>query len=191
MVTNEFVSDCISGNEESIHLLVRTHQRAVFRLALSILDRSDASPEEIAEQAEIATLRTFIVALDRIGRYRQDTPFPIWLSRIAIEVSQKRFRDWQRKRHAWAAWAWLRGSGWRSTAAERPPSPADQSASRLLPNDVALWQAVCQLDEKLRLPLVLRYYHDMQINEIASVLRLKEGVIYARLDQAREKIAQL
>ena len=100
MVTNEFVSDCIAGNEESIRLLVRTHQRAVFRLALSILDRSNASPEEIAEQAEIATLRTFIVALDRIGRYRQDTPFPIWLSRIAIEVSQKRFRDWQRKRQA-------------------------------------------------------------------------------------------
>ena len=191
MVTTEFVSDCLSGNEEAIRLLVRTHQRAVFRLALSILDCSDALPGETAEQAEIATRQTFITALDRLGRYRQDTPFSTWLSRIAIEVSQKHFRDWQRKRRIRAGWARLRGLIWSPAAVDLPTSPDTQASwPRPLP-DEALWQAVRQLDEKLRLPLVLRYYHDLQISEIASVLRLNEGVIYARLDQAREKIAQL
>lgn len=191
MVTNEFVSDCLSGNEEAIRLLVRTHQRAVFRFALSILDRSDASQGETSEQAEIATRQTFTTALDRLGRYRQDTPFSTWLSRIAIEVSQEHFRNWQRKRRIRAIWTRLRGLIRRPAAVDPQPSPDAQATLLHPPTDETLWQAVRQLDEKLRLPLVLRYYHDLQISEIANVLRLNEGVIYARLDQAREKIAQL
>jgi DNA-directed RNA polymerase specialized sigma24 family protein len=47
------------------------------------------------------------------------------------------------------------------------------------------------MDEKLRLPVVLRYYHDFSVGEIARLLHIGEGTVHARLDSAREKIAGL
>jgi DNA-directed RNA polymerase specialized sigma24 family protein len=61
--------------------------------------------------------------------------------------------------------------------------------SELNTPDDAVWQAVRGLDEKLRIPIVLRYYHEYPISEIARLLRISEGAVHARLDAAREKIA--
>jgi RNA polymerase sigma factor (sigma-70 family) len=54
-----------------------------------------------------------------------------------------------------------------------------------------LWQAVRALDEPLRLPVVLRYYHDFPVAEVARLLKVSEGTVHARLDTAREKVAEL
>ncbi len=190
MVTNEFISECQSGNEEAIRILVRTHQRSVFQLALSILDHTDAPLKEISEQAEIATRKTFVTVLDRLERYRQDTPFLVWLSRIAVEVSQKHFRAWQRKRKVKAIFTRLMGLLQRSSPEDQRPLPSTEVTPPQSPTEEALWGTVTRLDDKLRLPLVLRYFHNLQINEIAGILRLSEAAVQARLDQAREKFFQ-
>jgi RNA polymerase sigma-70 factor (ECF subfamily) len=188
MVSNEFVSDCLSGDEEAIQLLVRTHQRAVFQLTLSVLDRSDAPVTETVGQAEIATRETFVAALDRLGRYREETPFHVWLSRIAIQVSLKRYRAWQREQRIKRLWARLRGTGQPATAGPTP-APAVEAGPPRSRTDEALWQTARALDDRLRLPVVLRYYHELPVKEIAAILRLSEGAVHARLDRAREKLA--
>lgn len=54
-----------------------------------------------------------------------------------------------------------------------------------------LWNAVDRLDEKHRLPIILRYTYDLSASEIAETLGISEGTVYSRLHYAREKIQQL
>lgn len=45
--------------------------------------------------------------------------------------------------------------------------------------------AISELDEKYKTPLVLRYYHDLSVSEIAQVLNISENNVSARLHRAR------
>lgn len=217
MISTQFLLSCLSGDEQSIELLVRTHQRGVFQLALSILDDSDVAPgadpaesaailSEATAEAGLATRETFIAALDRLPRYREDTPFDTWLYALAIKISQRRARRWRLRRRAEKMFGPLAAPVTRAFSrvfsrkaarsqteeeinlAEPAPQPAPDP--HFLPGDAELWSAVRGLDERLRLPVVLRYYHDFSITDISRLLHLSEGAVHARLDQAREKIAR-
>ena len=84
-------------------------------------------------------------------------------------------------------------------AAQPPAQPAAPAADpahavlaagpRFHPGDAELWASVRHLNEAMRVPVVLRYYHDYSIADIARLLRISEGTVHARLDAAREKIA--
>ncbi len=222
MITSQFVQSCQSGDETAIQTLVRTHQRTVFQLALSIIDDEeetlpgDATFGSASAEAEAATRQTFITAIDRMGRYREGTNFETWLLGIAIQVSRRRARSWKFRRrikgllrNAWRSITRQAAGQPRSTAASavsQQPAPAEQEPvagqsttatataaptdPRLHPGDLDLWSAVRRMDENLRVPIVLRYYHDYPVAEIAHLLNISEGTVHARLDSAREKIAR-
>ncbi len=197
MISTQFLQNCMAGDEEAIRTLVRAHQRGVFQLALSILDDCETSPglgvsgphshpSEVVKQAEAATREVFIKAIDRLGRYREDTPFEIWLYTLTIDLTLRRYRRWRVQR--W--WAGLFRRVREKLFRPNEFLAEDAAAHENLPTvDLELWSAVRQLKEKLRVPVVLRYYHDFPIHEIAKMLHLSEGAVHARLDSAREKLA--
>lgn len=194
MITPQFLQNCQAGDETAIESLVRSHQRGVFQIALSVLDDSRAPgaiPTAVLDEAEIATRQTFTAALDRLGRYREDTPFEPWLYGIAVQVSRRRFRWWRLRR--WFA-ALLGRAGRRARSVSGQPdlrgAPAPAADPRVGAGDAELWNAVRALPESLRVAVVLRYYHEMSIEDIARVLRSSEGAVHARLDAARERIAR-
>ena len=53
-----------------------------------------------------------------------------------------------------------------------------------------LRQAVAELKEKHRLPIILRYTHNMTAPEIAQVLQISEGTVHSRLHYARRELRQ-
>jgi RNA polymerase sigma factor (sigma-70 family) len=212
MISPQFIQSCQSGDESAIQNLVQTYQRAVFQLALSIIDFTGSSDEDASTasasatfEAEMATRDTFVAAVDRIGRYREDSNFETWLFGIAIQISQRRAHNWRvRRASAKLLHGMLRAVSQRAPkllkSAQNPgavqneavqPQPASGTPaekSRLQPGDAELWASVRRLDEKLRVPVVLRYYHDYPIEQIAHLLHISEGTVHARLDAAREKI---
>ena len=54
--------------------------------------------------------------------------------------------------------------------------------------EAAIWNALKQLDERHRIVLVLRYFHEFSIAEISDMLSVKEGTIHSRLHNARERL---
>ena len=52
------------------------------------------------------------------------------------------------------------------------------------------YEAVAQLDERLRVPLVLNVYSEMGPGEIADVIGISEGTVKSRLFTARQKIKE-
>ncbi len=194
MINADFLHSIMTGDEEAIQALIRAHQRQIFQLALSILDTSKTKTGEAAAQAEIATRETFMAAIDRIGHFRDDSNFSTWLYGIAIEISQRRSRRWRTGQALSRFWRKIirrpvNDPQWDGGLLHAGTVPTPVEAAPAAMSDEALWNAVRSLDDRLRLPVVLRYYHDLPVSEIAALLHISEGAVHARLDQARDKLA--
>jgi len=167
------IADCIKGDEAAIAQLVQTYQVGVFRLALSVLN----DPGEANE----ATQETFIAALRALKSYREKSTFKAWLYKIALNTSRSRIR----KRNVLERLQRTLTSIF-EVQSQNSPSPEDVIIEN--EQDEALWKALESLGEKQRTPIVLRYYHDFSIAEIAEILDLKEGTVHSRLSIGREKL---
>lgn len=51
--------------------------------------------------------------------------------------------------------------------------------------------ALLQLDERLRMPIVLHYMEGYSVSEVACVLRVPQGTVKTRLRRGREQLRQL
>jgi len=169
--TPQLIAACRQGDELAIEQLVRQYETGVFRLALSVLD----DPAEANEAAQEA----FIAALKALERYQDHSTFKAWLYTITVNTCRSRLR---KRRTVEKLKQTLIGL----FRVQKHPSPEETVIQN--EKDAALWRALQKMDEKHRLPLVLRYYHDLPIAEIAQILNLNEGTIHSRLHHGRERL---
>lgn len=206
MISTTFLQNCQVGDEAAIRALINHYQRDVFQIALAVFDRSDhigsSEPifwEEVYFQADQATHETFIVALDRIKRYRESTDFSAWLFRIAVEVSQRRAWWWRFSKimryGVRIVFRNVSNPAWQ-LAAMQTPGPGEvgsKSEMRERPGYILenenTWSAIRSLNERLRLPMIFRYYQGYSNEMIGYLLGISEGMVHSRLNEGREKIA--
>ena len=170
---SQLLLDCIAGDEQSIETLVRQYETDVFRLALSIVGE--------AGDANEVTQETFIAALKSLSSYREKSSFKAWLFTIAVNTSRSHLR----KRKA------LERLRTTLTAIFQI-----DSQKQALPEDLVIqneteafiWNSLNKLDERHRMVVVLRYFHDLTISEISEILSVNEGTVHSRLHNAREKL---
>lgn len=148
-----------------VDAIIEGFEPRVFRLAYSILN----DPAE----AEDAAQDTFLKAVSRLHQYQPETNFKAWLYTIAVNTA----RGYLRKRKSRGSLQSVLESVYLVSA--KPLSP-EQARIKKEARD-SLWQAVDQLGEKQRLPILLRTAHDLSIAEIAEVLGIKEKTVYSRL----------
>lgn len=53
-----------------------------------------------------------------------------------------------------------------------------------------LWQAICQLNYNQKTVIILYYYEELSVKEIANILNCMEGTVKSRLYFARKKLQQ-
>lgn len=173
MQSIKFLERCRGGDADAIQDLVSEHEKALYRLALSILD----DPAE----ADEATQDAFLAVLKRLDTFRGDSSFTTWIYRITVNLCRDRLRKRRSKEkiiYLLRSIFWLDGIS--------PAIPEDSVIQREA--NSALWKAVDALGEKHRLPVILYYYHDLPVTEIAKILNLSTGTILSRLYAAREKL---
>lgn len=170
---NSLLPRCTAGDPLAIESLVRQFETGVFRLALSIVD----DPMEAAEIAQ----DTFLSALKSLPSYREKSSFKAWLFTIALNLSRSRLRKREARNRLRSV---LTGIFQLEMRKRNSPEEAVVQDER----DAAIWRALSALDEKHRLPVILRYFHDLTIGEIAQMLEVNEGTIHSRLHYARERL---
>lgn len=164
----------LSGDRGSIELLVRASYPAVYHLAVSILN----DPHE----AEDAAQESLMAAVASLNRFRGDSSFKTWLYAITINTCRGMLRKRRVRNSVQTALRLVM----HSASTPTPEDLASQSDS-----DRRLWVAVDLLDDKHRMPIVLRYVHDLPVQEIAEILEISEGTVHSRLHYAREKLQKL
>lgn len=169
--TASLIGACIAGDSQAIEQFIRQYQQGVFRLAVSILrDEQDAND---------AAQDVFIAALRAIERYKDYSTIKAWLYSITLNACRSRLR--KRKTIENLNQAMLNLS-----QLEKQHTPEDSVIKSQ--KDRALWNALEKLGEKHRLPVLLYYYHDLPISEIAEILGTNEGTIHSRLFTARARL---
>lgn len=172
----DLITAAKQGNRRAFGVLVRRHQRRLYRVALHLL----RDPSEAEDVTQDAFVRAF-AALDRFdGRSQPYT----WFYRIAVNLSLNRLRS--RKRTS------------KNTPLDEPQveafvadsrpdaSPHRRAKDRELGS--ALADAVDALSDTLRTTLVLVVMEGVPQNEVAQILGCPEGTIAWRIHEARKKI---
>ena len=138
---------------------IEANKAAMFRLARSILRRDADAEDAVAE----AVLR----ALTHLNALKKQESAKSWLMRITANESYRllsRRRDEVPLDHQT-----------RDLAA--PPQRIDE--------ELSLWEHIKSLPDTLRAPVVLFYYEDLPVREIADILSLSPGAVKTRLSRAR------
>ncbi len=152
--------------EERITRLMERHGRELKRLCFLYL--KDLSLAEDAAQ------ETFLKAYKALDSFRGESSEKTWLTRIAVNVC----RDMQRS-------AWWRHVD-RKVALESLPEPSDPPETP----DPTVMGEIMALSTRHREVILLRYYQEMEIADIATALSIPEGTVKSRLGRAREKLAK-
>lgn len=171
--TIHFLHQCQQGDGQAIEQLVQEYHPQVYRLACSILD--DANDADEAAQDVLLT------ALKASASYRGEASLTTWLYTITVNVCRDRLRKRRtRERLAQAMQVLARLTGGQNA------SPEDESIRS--EGQAAIRQAVNALGEKQRIPIILRYYHELPVAEIATILGIREGTVCSRLSIGRDQL---
>ncbi len=167
------IPECIAGNEAAIEMFVRQYETSVFRLALSIVG-DPAEANEVVQE-------TFIAALRSLPSYQEKQSLKAWLYTITLNQSRSRLR----KRKVLERLRTTLTSIFR-VEAEKQDLPEEMVIQS--EKEARIWNSLNQLDERHRIVVVLRYFHELSVAEISEILSVNEGTIHSRLHSAREKL---
>jgi RNA polymerase sigma-70 factor (ECF subfamily) len=172
VMDSRWLEQCREGDIIAIEKMVLLYQKDIFRLAFSILDNYD--------EAEDSTQETFIAALRSLDSFRGDSAFKTWLFSISINVCRSRLRRIKNKINMQQILQNL----FQIRGIDANPE------NELIKNefDAKIWLAIQNLNDKHRIPLILRYYHDLSIIDIAAFLNIPPGTVHSRLNHARNKL---
>jgi RNA polymerase sigma-70 factor (ECF subfamily) len=156
----QLVREATDGDLDAFEKLVKTLQRRVYGFAYQHLRDLD--------EAYDLTQEIFVKLYRNLARYDSGRPFEPWFWKLAANTTI----NYRRK---------------------RIPMPIDQSADQqvggaetsLSQHDPALVEALAQLDLAYRLPVLLHYYADLPVEQVAQSLGLSVPAIKSRLHRAR------
>ncbi len=163
------------GNEAAFVLLMRRHNRLLYRTARSIL-RDDA-------EAEDALQESYLQAYRAIGQFRGDARLATWLTRIVINESIARSRKTARRAEVTPLQDQPIEASMEPGAPESPESGALRAERRRL-----LEKSIDELPEAFRTVFVLRALEEMSGEEVATCLDIPEATVRSRLFRARSML---
>jgi len=175
----ELVTAAREGDAEAFGLLVRRHQKRVYRLAVHLL-KSGAEAEDVTQD-------TFVRAYGALDRFDgRSEPFT-WIYRICVNLSLNALRSRKTRRASSPDDPRIEGL----LVDNRPAgaSPARSSADKQLGR--ALVEGIDELSDTLRTTLVLVCIDGLSHAEAGEVLGCPEGTIAWRVHEARKKLRSM
>lgn len=166
----ETIAACQRGDTEAFDRLVERYQRDVYRLCYRYVGHHEDA-NDLAQEA-------FLRAWRSIGRFRGESAFSTWLYRIAVNacLNQRALKRVPTQ-----------------DLPETLPDPSRGAQVRAEAEDEArrVRGAIARLPEKQRATLILKLYHDLSHEEVASVLGSSVGTVKSNLFHALGNVKRL
>lgn len=175
VVTNptdaELVEACLAGRHDAFDTIVERHRRQVYQLCYRFVgNHEDAS--DLAQDV-------FVRAYRGLHRFKGHASLATWLYRISVNVSLNRVS--------------ARRPITSPITEHRLISAADSPADLVLREERAeqVRAAIARLPKKQRATLILRMYHELPHDQIASVLGSSVGAVKANFFHALNNLKKL
>jgi RNA polymerase sigma-70 factor (ECF subfamily) len=151
--------------EAAFRRLAEHHIESSYRLANAILGDAAESRDAVHD--------AFITAWQRWPSLRDPAKFEWWFKRIVVNTCRNRLRD-RSVRRAGDITAETVTAG---------PDALGRSHDRIV-----IEQALAGLKPDDRVVLALRYYHDLKLDDIATLLDVPTGTVKSRLNHAHARL---
>jgi RNA polymerase sigma-70 factor (ECF subfamily) len=161
-----------TGQPAALEQLVALYGDRLFRSAVLL-----GGGEELAEEL---VQETFVQAIRSAAKFRGQSAVFTWLYGILLNVNRKRYRK---------SFRLIFTDQPPERPEETPANPAWAMDADVVANLVA--ETLLQLSLKHREVIVLHYYEDMSIDDIATQVRVGSGTVKSRLHYARERLRNL
>jgi RNA polymerase sigma-70 factor, ECF subfamily len=153
----ELVAEAKNGNQLAFIQLVEKHQNSLYLTALAL----NGSSWDAYDSVQEALLKAYL----SLGSLKDDISFRFWLTKILIN----KCHDQHRKTKRIIPTDYIKDA------------PCEFFGKE---DQIDLMNALDKLDDKYRLILSLRYFQDLTVKEIATILDCPEGTVKSRLNQA-------
>ena len=154
------IDEILNGTLTSYDILMERYQNLIFKIAYSFGKNK--------ENAMDISQNVFLKAYQKLNTLTGQNSFKAWLSRIAYHEGI----NWSRKHKSAIQFESIETTN-------EPESDSPSKEDELLASEYRheLMQSLFVLNTKYRLAVVLRYYQNMSIREIAGILKCSEGVV--------------
>lgn len=163
------------GDEQAVRIVFDAYYLQSVRLAIL-----SGLPVDVAQDC---AQEAFVHAFQRRRQLRDPAAFPLWFHRIVtrhiLDVLRSKQHD---KEHPLEVFGDL-SEDW---GRRRLPQPEEEAIST--EERAHLWYAVQQLPPQYRVPLVLRYYGDFSLREVAALMGKREGTIRVIIHRALQRL---
>lgn len=167
LTDQELVQKTLDGDKEAFSVLVQRYQRQIYSLTYRLTN----DPEDARDLAQ----EVFIHIYKVLGKYDQGRKFFSWMYKVATNVCYNSLRR-GRQEHAVALEKVIEFAPYMGDNTNQPEEYYERRETQAL-----VRQAVAELPDKYRLPLVLRYLEDLSYREIAEFMDLPVTTIETRL----------
>ncbi|MGA2218623.1 MAG: RNA polymerase sigma factor [Terracidiphilus sp.] len=159
------VARVLAGDIAAFEGIVRRWQGPIVNMAWRYCrDRSRA--EEMAQEA-------FLRAWRNLAQWRRESSFSTWLFALAANLFRSELKRFPTVNVSLDA------------APEPARSAVQQNAMEMHQSSETVRRAVLALPARYREPVILYYFHEMDLGRAAQTMGLPEGTVKARLSRAR------
>ncbi|WP_405158310.1 RNA polymerase sigma factor [Paenibacillus sp. FSL H8-0283] len=163
MGSTDLVNQTIQGDREAFIRLIRDIENSLYNTAKSMLRKEEDVADAIQE--------TILNAYKSVHTLREPRYFKTWLFRILINECNTMLS----RRSL-------------STAYAEVPSEKREHSSPY--DEVDMREAVDRLEESKRIVVVLHYFEDLSLRQVADALNISESAVKMRLTRARQELYQ-
>jgi RNA polymerase sigma-70 factor (ECF subfamily) len=165
-----------NGDRNAFAELVELYKDKIFHLAYRMLNNK--------QEAEDAVQETFLRVYTNLHRYDENQKFSTWIFRIGTNLCIDKLR---RRKNTYSLDAEM-PDGEGNDYYAMLPSHEDTPEKQVIVSETQeqIRQAIETLPEKYKSVVILRYLHDMSLQEISDVLDMPVTTIKTRVHRGRE-----
>ncbi|MBD0383904.1 RNA polymerase sigma factor SigW [Paenibacillus sedimenti] len=165
-----------NGDRNAFAELVELYKDKIFHLAYRMLNNK--------QEAEDAVQETFLRVYTNLHRYDENQKFSTWIFRIGTNLCIDKLR---RRKNTYSLDAEM-PDGEGNDYYAMLPSHEDTPEKQVIVSETQeqIREAIETLPEKYKSVVVLRYLHDMSLQEIGDVLQMPVTTVKTRVHRGRE-----
>lgn len=172
----ELVRRACGRDEAAVRAITRRYNRRLFRIARSIL-REDGEAEDVVQE-------TYVRAFTGLDRFRGESAFGTWITRIAMNEALGRLR----RRRPTLDWESYGKNRMQADIIHFPVSAGNADPERTAAQSqirAILERAIDELPDAFRSIFVARIVEDMTVDETAELFGIPPETVKTRLHRAR------
>lgn len=160
------VEKAVRGDRDSIEKIINDHKEYLYKTAFLYI-KNEQEAVEICQE-------TVYKAVINIHKLKNPDYFKTWITRILINNINDRNRN----------------QGRTINNIEKLESIEDISYEKL-EDKIDLYNAIDILEDKFKTPIILQYFYDMTIKEIADITETNENTVKTYLRRGKEKLYKI